>query len=476
MPPAPTATATTRALLAAGGLAAATLWLVRRRRRRAGYTTAVAADAPAEPASCAASAALFVARWAEGRADFEADFAARGVGRRVLAALPTRWLPRPALAAARAACAPHLAAHEITDGNVNFSFGVRGRGGRALFVKNARGFLKWQPQMALERSRMAREVAYFSEARAALGAALADEYLPAIHGFDAASSVVVMEYLGDFGVMYDACFDAGAVSERAAAGLGEYLGRLHARTLSPAPGQPGLPAACRRAVEFANPALRSIQLEHVYTACFAGSARGAALAAEPAVMEQVALLKAKYAGASFDGRDRFALCHGDLHPGGVMVAADGRAKVIDPEFVVWGPPGLDVGSLTSGLVLAHLYREQCCAGSPARAAAGALPMAAAAARLWASYEAAMADEGVGAEQLARVGEDAVGFAMMEVCRTSLGFAGARDPARRIRDAAALDAYQETATRLVRHCLLRRGAGGMRVLLESLGRLGELPAA
>ena len=59
-------------------------------------------------------------------------------------------------------------AREITDGNVNFSFVVRGRGDKALFVKQARSYLKWQPQMNLERERMAREVQYFRDAAAAL--------------------------------------------------------------------------------------------------------------------------------------------------------------------------------------------------------------------------------------------------------------------------------------------------------------------
>ena len=44
-----------------------------------------------------------------------------------------------------------------------------------------------------------------------------------------------------------------------------------------------------------------------------------------------------------------ALCHGDLHPGSIMVNSDGICKIIDPEFTVYGPPGLDVGSVLSGL-------------------------------------------------------------------------------------------------------------------------------
>ena len=32
--------------------------------------------------------------------------------------------------------------------------------------------------------------------------------------------------------------------------------------------------------------------------------------------------------------------------------------MIDPEFTVFAPPGLDAGSLMSGFVLAHLYHTQ----------------------------------------------------------------------------------------------------------------------
>ena len=34
---------------------------------------------------------------------------------------------------------------------------------------------------------------------------------------------------------------------------------------------------------------------------------------------------------------------------------EGTVKIIDPEFAVYGPPGLDVGSLLSGFVLAAVH-------------------------------------------------------------------------------------------------------------------------
>ena len=78
------------------------------------------------------------------------------------------------------------------------------------------------------------------------------------------------------------------------------------------------------------------------------------------------------------------------------------------------------------------------------------------------------------------GEDACGFCSMEVCRTSLGFAGARDPCRWVSGDAALDRYRHVAVSLVRHCLLHRRqrtevtAGGViAVLLERLNDLSQL---
>ena len=77
--------------------------------------------------------------------------------------------------------------------------------------------------------------------------------------------------------------------------------------------------------------------------------------------------------------------------------------------------------------------------------------------------------------MARVSEDTVGFAMMEVIRTALGCAGARDPAHRIRDGAALDRYQRVVVGLARRCLLGRHAAGMRVLRDELTTKLDLAA-
>ena len=160
----------------------------------------------------------------------------------------------------------------------------------------------------------------------------------------------------------------------------------------------------------------------------------------------------------------------------------GEVKIIDPEFCVYGPPGLDLGSLLSGFVLAFLYHALGLAqdstptvaehaapwnGGGSAGSADAVVLREAVALVWARAEEVLREEGVDEAQIRRIGEDTVGFAMMEVVRTALGFAGARDPARRIADRDALAQYQRLAVSLVRACLLMRGRGGPRVLLEQM---------
>jgi 5-methylthioribose kinase len=416
---------------------------------------------------------LYVARWALRRGGgFAQAFAPQtALAQQVLNALPA-WLLRCVGGLIAWLTLPDVTSREITDGNVNFSFAVRGRGQShaALFVKQARPFLKWQPQMNLERERMAREASYFRDVAAALGEErLSDRFLPTIYEFDQANSVLVMELLEPHTVMFEQLFATGRVMRAAAESLGEYLALVAARTLSP-PG--GDAAAAARAAAYWNPTLRAIQLEHVYTVCFEQCETGRGLAQDEQLMAAVATLKAKYLGYGFDAHDRWALCHGDLHPGGVMV--DGaHVKIIDPEFAVFGPPGLDVGSLLSGFVLAHLYHALGLAAQPASQQpgrhdeSGSVQLLEAVRCLWTCCEAVLGEEGVDAAQVRRIGEDAVGFCCMEVLRTSLGFAGARDPARRIPDEEAVARYQSVAVGLVRHCLLRRQSGGMSVLFEQM---------
>ena len=122
-------------------------------------------DSVRDPArAMAACPFLPVSRWA--LATKRTDFAPpeTAVLARALLALYAR-VPSAALcvpAALTRWLLSHLASREITDGNVNFSYCVRATDASSsapkLFVKQALTYLKWQPSMALERERMAREV------------------------------------------------------------------------------------------------------------------------------------------------------------------------------------------------------------------------------------------------------------------------------------------------------------------------------
>ena len=186
-----------------------------------------------------ASARLYAARWAL-LSHEEKPASALALSRALLLHLPL-WLPRLVLGVFCGLLCPHLEAREITDGNVNYSFVVTDRRtGKKLFLKQAEAFLKWQPQMALERDRMRREVQYFRDVAVALGEQDAARFLPRIYHFDLASTIFIMEFLDGFEVAFDTLFSRGRVSKEAAIGLGEFMGRAHARTLDR--GQPGAKA------------------------------------------------------------------------------------------------------------------------------------------------------------------------------------------------------------------------------------------
>jgi 5-methylthioribose kinase len=182
-----------------------------------------------------------------------------------------------------------------------------------------------------------------------------------------------------------------------------------------------------------------------------------------------------------DPRSPCVLSHGDLHPGSVM-ANGSKVKVIDPEFTVYGPCGLDVGSLLSGFLLAalhHAHRPASAgdAAEHARARRGAVAsLRASAAAVWDAYVAALLAGGVSEAHVARAGAEAVGFAAAEACRTALGFAGGRKWLQFDGQPAAQAAAQAATLALVQRCMVARHAGGMALFLRELDALVTVGSA
>jgi len=288
------------------------------------------------------------------------------------------------------------------------------KAGKSVFVKQAPGFVKvFGPELRLHKERMQLEVDVYREWSSVIPSE-GQRYLPVIHHFDLENMAFIMEFLGSCKLLNDCLIKSNTpLNEQITSGLGEFMGLIHSHThcsaLSP-------DAAAKYVKKYENLVLRDIQLEFVFSKCFRESERAAHLRDDQSFMAQVDQLKALYKG---EDTSNLALCHGDLHAGSVMVS-DEDTKVIDPEFTVYGPPGLDLGSLFSSFVLAIVYHAT--VGSPQSVTAdiwGAME------KIWNIYVSTMIANGISSELCMAVGRQAVGFTGCEVTRTALGCAGDR---------------------------------------------------
>lgn len=139
------------------------------------------------------------------------------------------------------------------------------------------------------------------------------------------------------------------------------------------------------------------------------------------------------------------MLHGDLHTGSIMVTAD-ETKVIDPEFVTYGPIGFDVGMLLANFLLAF-YAQPGHAETPGARAGYQDWILGVAEEIWAEFTIEFSalwrrertgilyqktlyeDQGhdLAAEQalgqrLAAIWQDTLGFAGVEMHRRILGLA------------------------------------------------------
>eukprot|EP00656_Telonema_subtile_P055100 TRINITY_DN8430_c0_g1_i4.p1 TRINITY_DN8430_c0_g1~~TRINITY_DN8430_c0_g1_i4.p1 ORF type:complete len:246 (-),score=58.08 TRINITY_DN8430_c0_g1_i4:227-964(-) len=241
----------------------------------------------------------------------------------------------------------------------------------------------------------------------------------------------------------------------------------HARTHSTA-----LPAEQVAELQdiFRNQVLRDIQLAYVLTKCYqdpqnpsgTDNAKGLALGADQEFMQHVERVRAAYRGDA----GHQALCHGDLHAGSVMVDTQtGGAKVIDPEFCVYGPPGVDVGSLLASIVLAGVNGHYSTATGSVQTAADAVTA------VWDAYSQRLLAEGLSEEATQEIAESSIGFMCCEVARTSLGFAGVR--CLQVEPAEAHELALDATLGMVRRCMLQReGARSMELVALELRALAE----
>ena len=359
---------------------------------------------------------------------------------------------------------------EVGDGNLNYVYIVKGPDG-SVCVKQALPYVRLVGEswpLPLSRS-------YYEHA------ALIRQHqdavsVPQVLRFDGGQALIVMENLARHRVLRYALIDRER-HESVAPTLGRFMAETLFRSSDFA-----LPAAVKKAemALFAgNTALQKITEDLVFTDPYTDHPLNdftPELADDVARIHadtewKVAVQELKWA---FLTRAE-ALVHGDLHTGSVMVAAapDEDVRVIDPEFAFYGPIGFDVGALIANLWLNAAAQEGHGEGFK-DARDWVLEQVS---RVWDAFAARFGelwrtehtgdawppkmfgeDDAGLALVLARIEEDALGFAGAKMARRILGLAGVAD-LQRIEPTALRAQCERRALNLARQLVVeRRGIG------------------
>ncbi|MET1413264.1 S-methyl-5-thioribose kinase [Roseibium sp. HPY-6] len=237
---------------------------------------------------------------------------------------------------------------EVGDGNLNLVFIVEGPEGTVV-VKQALPYVRlvgdsWP--LPLYRA--------FFENHALLRQEQRDPgSVPAIYHFDEEQALIVMEYLAPHKILRRKLIDGEKV-----AGLGEFLGKFCARTafrgselsmkssdkkqdVSLFAGNIEIPAITE-ALVFTDP-YHEAEMNHHTDGL---EPVVSALRSDARLKAKVQRLLMKFAS------NTETMVHGDLHSGSIM-STDTQTRVIDPEFVQYGPMGFDIGMLLANFLMAY---------------------------------------------------------------------------------------------------------------------------
>jgi 5-methylthioribose kinase len=247
---------------------------------------------------------------------------------------------------------------EVGDGNLNLVFLVHGPKA-ALCAKQALPYVRLVGEswpLPLSRAHF-EHLALVEEARHA------PDLVPAVHLFDPVACMTVMDCLDGHIIMRKGMIEAKRYP-RFATHIARFLTETLFRTSDLA-----LPARekKRRVAELAgNVWLWKITEDLIFTDPYRIApmnrwttpqldADAAAIRADIALKIAISELKEKFMVATE------AMIHGDLHTGSIMVTEE-STKVIDPEFVMYGPMGFDVGAVIGNLFLSYYSQDGHAAG------------------------------------------------------------------------------------------------------------------
>ena len=232
------------------------------------------------------------------------------------------------------------------EGNMNCALRVT-TDTTSVILKQSRPWVEKYPQIAAPADRALREGAFYQIVAGTPGVA---DAMPRLLGLDRSSRLLMLEDLGPT-ADYTWLYEGRPLASDDLTALLDYLGRLHR-------GFRGSP----RAGEFTNREMRALNHAHIFEIPLSGQgpdldvltpglqAVADDLRRDEAFVERVTALGRLYLD------DGPALLHGDFFPGS-WVRAEGRLRVIDPEFSFFGPPEFDVGVLVAHLILAGQSSE-----------------------------------------------------------------------------------------------------------------------
>jgi len=237
---------------------------------------------------------------------------------------------------------------EVGDGNLNLVFIVAGARGTAI-VKQALPYVRLVGEswpLPLYRAYYEHEALQRQETRA-------PGIVPQILHFDKTQALIVMEFLSPHIILRRKLINGEKVS-----GLGETLGHFCARTafrgselsmqsdakksdVALFAGNVAIPAITE-ALVFTDPYFAA-EMNHHTEGLDALVAR---LRNNVVLKQRVQAMLSRFAS------NTETMLHGDLHSGSIM-ATDTNSRVIDPEFVQYGPMGFDIGMLIANYLMAY---------------------------------------------------------------------------------------------------------------------------
>ena len=364
---------------------------------------------------------------------------------------------------------------EVGDGNLNLVFIVKGASG-GVCVKQALPYVR----LVGESWPLPLDRAYFEHQALQSQTAVVPHLVPKVHHFDTPRAAIVMELLEPHIILRKGMIQAIRYPK-----IAGDIATFAAHTLF-STSDLAVPAAAKkeRMAEFClNTELCKITEDLVFTDPYRIAQlnrwtspqlddMAAAFRADAEL--KIAVQELKWA---FLTRAE-ALLHGDLHTGSVMVTTD-DTRVIDPEFAFYGPMGFDLGAVIANLLLSFFSQDGHANAQDGRAdyqgwildtmetfwhvfEARFLQLWRTDARgdafspsLFADPAAAQALEAFRLKTMARLFQDAVGFAGAKMARRILGLAHVEDM-ESIKDPDRRAACERRALRLARMLMISRG--------------------